>query len=533
LIAERYKFDFSVLSLATTFRQNFKSMIEKVKNYYKNHPLNTILGVGLLLRLLSAIFSKGYGMTDDHFKIIEEAQSLLIGQLTDEWVPIEGTGGGKRSMLYPYLHYLFFKLLESIQITDPQVKMYFVRFIHAFYSMLTIVFSFKIMELLSDKKWAARIGWIAAMFWFLPMMSVRNLVEVVSMPLLLWGTYILLRYERNLASLKHVFIAGVVFSFAFTIRFQAVSFIGGIVFFLMYKKYWKALILLGLGGLLPFVFNHIFIESILFDFPLFGKLINYIEFNLENSTTYVIGPWYNYALLFLGIFIPPLSIIMLIGLFKASRKYLILSLPFFCFFLFHSFFPGKQERFVLPILMFFPILGFLGYRMLIDGNAWWSKHQKFFQTSWKIFWVINIIVLIPITLTYSKRSKVEAMYHLSPLEMNEKDYILYCADRFSAIGNMPYYYMKAERYPAYMRIYEDVHMATVLDELKTKETAEYPDFIFLFHHDKMDERLEEFKTVMPNLSFEKTMQASFIDRFMHWLNPKNRNYSIDIYRNKK
>ena len=508
-------------------------MLEKVNTYYRKHPLTTILGVGLVLRLLSAIFSKGYGMTDDHFKIIEEAQSLLIGQLTDEWVPIEGTGGGKRSMLYPYLHYLFFKFLESVHITDPQVKMYFVRFIHAFYSMLTIFFSYKIMEILSDKKWAARIGWIAAMFWFLPMMSVRNLVEVVSLPLLLWGTYLILKYDKNLAKIKVVFLAGIVLSFAFTVRFQAVSFVGGLVLFLAYKKYWKALGLMALGGILPFVFNHIYIESILFDFPLFGKLINYIEFNIENSTTYVIGPWYNYALLFLGIFIPPLSIIMLIGLFKASRKYLILSLPFFCFFIFHSFFPGKQERFVLPILMFFPILGLLGYRMFLNGNNWWTKRPKFFRTSWRIFWAINIIVLIPITFTYSKRSKVEAMYHLASLEMEEKDYILYCADRFSAIGNMPYYYMKAERYPEYTRIYEDIHMATVLDELKTIEKSEYPDFVFLFHHQGMEGRLDEFKTVMPNLSFEKTVHASFIDRFMHWLNPRNRNYNIDIYRNEK
>lgn len=508
------------------------AMIEKIKNYYDEHPLTTIIGVGLLLRLLSAVFSKGYGMTDDHFKIIEEAQSLLIGQLTDEWVPIEGTGGGKRSMLYPYLHYLFFKGLAYLQVTDPQIKMYFVRFIHAFYSVLTIFFSYRIMEILSDKKWAAKVGWIAAMFWFLPMMSVRNLVEVVSLPLLLWGTYLILKFTKGEKRFRLVFFAGIVLSFAFTVRFQAVSFIGGLVLFLLYKKQWKAILVFGLGGLLPFLFNHVFIESVLFDFPLFGKLINYIQFNLENSTTYVIGPWYNYALLFLGVFIPPLSVILLIGLFKASKKFLILSLPFVCFFLFHSFFPGKQERFVLPILMFFPILGLLGYRMLVQQNQWWSSRPRFFATSWKIFWIINIIVLIPITFTYSKRSKVEAMYYMAPLEMDDKDYLLYCADRFSAIGNMPYYYMKAERYPAYMRIYEEIHMATVLDELKLKESSEYPDFVFLFHHEGMASQLEQLKTIMPNLTYEKTVQASFIDRFMHWLNPKNRNYNIDIYRNK-
>jgi len=504
-------------------------MLQKIKNYSEEKPLHFLLGLGLLLRLIAVIFSKGYGMTDDHFKIIEEAQSLLIGVWTDEWKPIEGTGGGKRSMLYPYLHYVLFKLLESIQVFDPQLKMYIVRFIHAIYSLFTIYFSYQITKILSNEKTAFRIGLIAALFWFLPMMSVRNLVEVVSLPLLLGGTYFILLGEERKRKAMIFFWAGIVLSFAFTIRFQAASFIAGLVFYLLWKREFKAVILLAIGGILPFVLNHIVLESVHFDFPLFGKIINYIDFNLENSTTYVIGPWYNYLLLILGVFIPPLSILFLVGMIKAWKKYLILFLPFICFFIFHSFFPGKQERFVLPILMFFPMMGMMGFEDLMKGDNWFSKRPKLYAASWKVFWVLNIILLIPITLTYSKRSKVEVMYFLADKPTHKKDFLVYCAESYGKIGNMPYFYMQAEKYPIYFPIAKDHGFENFSDIINVLPPEGHPDYLFFFPFEGMEDRMQEFKTLFPRMEYVKSIQSGNIDKLMHWLNPRNQNYVIEVY----
>ncbi|MFZ0389091.1 MAG: hypothetical protein WAN36_01425 [Calditrichia bacterium] len=41
--------------------------------FWERHPLIIILGLGLLVRLIAAIFSKGYGMSDDHFLVIQIA----------------------------------------------------------------------------------------------------------------------------------------------------------------------------------------------------------------------------------------------------------------------------------------------------------------------------------------------------------------------------------------------------------------------------------------------------------------------------
>ena len=32
------------------------------------------------------------------------------------------------------------------------------------------------------------------------------------------------------------------------------------------------------------------------------------------------------------------------------------------------------------------------------------------------------------------------------------------------------------------------------------------------------------------LEFETTIEAGFIDKLMHWLNPRNKNYDIHVYK---
>ena len=46
-------------------------MKHRILEMWNNQPLKLILLIGLLLRLVAAIFSKGYGMHDDHFLVLE------------------------------------------------------------------------------------------------------------------------------------------------------------------------------------------------------------------------------------------------------------------------------------------------------------------------------------------------------------------------------------------------------------------------------------------------------------------------------
>src|ERR1700682_5706740 len=100
-----------------------------LKKYWEEKPLLCILASGSFFRLLAILFSKGYGMHDDHFLVIEAAQSWVDGHDYNYWLPtitktvVHPTG---HSLLYPGVHYLLFKLLQLFGMYDPQLKMYMV-----------------------------------------------------------------------------------------------------------------------------------------------------------------------------------------------------------------------------------------------------------------------------------------------------------------------------------------------------------------------------------------------------------------------
>ena len=123
-------------------------MLKKIRYRWENHPLNLILFISLVIRLVSAIFSKGYGMHDDHYLVIEAAQSWIDGYDYNNWLPEnrpDGTPTG-HSFFYVGLHYLFFRFLEFVGVFDPQIKMLFVRVVHALFSLLTVKYAFKITQ---------------------------------------------------------------------------------------------------------------------------------------------------------------------------------------------------------------------------------------------------------------------------------------------------------------------------------------------------------------------------------------------------
>ena len=111
------------------------SIINYFKAYYAQKPLACILTVALLLRLVAAIFARGYGMFDDHHCVIEEAGALADGVDRLGWLPGSPNNAGPAglNLVYMGLHYLLFTLLNAVGLTAPDAKMYAVRALHAVY----------------------------------------------------------------------------------------------------------------------------------------------------------------------------------------------------------------------------------------------------------------------------------------------------------------------------------------------------------------------------------------------------------------
>jgi hypothetical protein len=67
------------------------SILKKINTFYREslaqRPLTTILIIALIVRLVAAVYAKGYGMHDDHYLVIEASQSWVDGTDFDNWLP--------------------------------------------------------------------------------------------------------------------------------------------------------------------------------------------------------------------------------------------------------------------------------------------------------------------------------------------------------------------------------------------------------------------------------------------------------------
>lgn len=138
--------------------------------------------------------------------------------------------------------FFLFKVLGVLGIENLDTQMYIVRFLHAIYSLLTIYFAYKITLKATKRQDLSNIAaWFMAIFWCMPWLSVRNLVEITCIPLLLLSTYLYIRHEQP--SLKDAFLSGMIMALALAFRFQVVFFIGGFgLSMLIYRQYKQAIV---------------------------------------------------------------------------------------------------------------------------------------------------------------------------------------------------------------------------------------------------------------------------------------------------
>lgn len=224
-----------------------------LKLYYDRNPIRFILFVAFLIRLCSVLFSKGFGMHDDHFLVIEAGQSFADGFDYNNWLPWNNSGiPSGHSWFYVGIHFLLFKVLNFIRVDDPQLKMLVVRFLHAIYSLLIIFLSYRITKKLGTEKDAIRVAWLLALFWFIPSTSVRNLVEWVCVPPLLFSIYFLQRAEENPVIKKYFIWTGIFAGVALSIRFQTMFFFVGMGIYLLWKREFKGSMLILIGFIFSF-----------------------------------------------------------------------------------------------------------------------------------------------------------------------------------------------------------------------------------------------------------------------------------------
>ncbi len=488
--------------------------MKTLKLYYEKHPLTLIIIVAFLVRMLSVLFAKGYGMHDDHFLIIETSRSWASGWDFQGWLNSVPQG---HSFTYPLLMFFLFKGLAFLGIESLDIQMYFVRLIHALFSLLTIYFSHKIVfSITNDKKPANITAWILSLLWCMPWLSVRNLVEIVCMPLLVWSTWLYIRNKKP--RVKDVILSGAVMGLAVAFRFQVLFFIGGFGLAMLIYKQWKNAVIWSLAVVVVFSITQI--SDIFIWHKPFAEMQEYFAYNLTHSGQYPQGGFFKYFGVLLGVLVPPVSVLLMFGFFYGYKQ-LFLFLPSFCFLFFHSIFPNKQERFIFPIIPFIILLGIIGC------NAFYTKS---FNPKWRktvriciiISIVINTVMLIPVTFHYSKRSRVETMAYMYKYRPNVKTFVY---------EDTPH--RDWEHLPRTYAVQDCKQLNYISDTIDISQwnINGEPAFVVFAQETDLDKRVNNMQQYFPHLTYETTIKPSFLDALMTKINRHNHNYTYIIYRN--
>lgn len=474
-----------------------------------------IIAVALVLRLLAALFAKGYGMHDDHFGPIEQPQSIIDNYSIWE---NRGTPHG-HSIVYPGIHYYLFISMEAAGIEDPQSKMYIVRILHAFYSLLVVIFGYRIIHLISGRDIARKAGLTLALFWLMPFMSVRNLIEMVSIPPMMAGLYYILKKKNS----KQIILAGAFFAFAFIFRYQTALVLGGAGFVLLFRREFKAVLLIAAGFLGALFLIQGIVDWMAWGYP-FAAIHKYVEYNASHSGDYTSGPWYRFILTSIGALIPPMSLALLFGYFRTWKKYAPIFFGALLFFAFHSYFPNKQERFILPVVPIILMLGIAGWEQFIKDRA--KSWKAASRGLWIWFWIFNTALLVIFTFTYSKKTRVEPLYYLSKIEDVRGVYIVEGkAGRFKP----PLFYLN-KQVPVWKLGDNYLGMEPMNTIADTSGLS--ANYCIIYGTEEIQSRISDIEQELDaDLTRQKEILPSLIDDILYTLNPKhNKNQTAYVYR---
>lgn len=475
----------------------------------------TIVFIGLIFRLIAAIFSEGYGMHDDHFLTIEASASWANHYDYNHWLPWTKDSTGKpegHSFTYVGLNYLFFAICKAIGFVNPKGLMIVNRIWHALLSTLVIYFGIKITEKLSSRKNAITVGWILALLWLMPFMSVRNLVEMVAIPFLMWGIWYLLK--EDFFSKKNTILAGVMCGIAISLRYQIGIFSVGLAIYFLLKKSWKELFFFSVGNIISFTITQGIVDFFIWGYP-FAEFWSYVTYNMNQGTQYLPNTnYFMYLYVLFGVLLFPFGILVGIGFFRSYKNSLLLFIPTLLFLLFHTLYPNRQERFILSILPFFILLGVIGYDKLKERNFWNTS----WKVSFKIFWGLNILLVCFFTIMSTKYSRINAMYSLYS-DPNPNPVILMEGSGDASISLMP-------------KFYGNKWHATFIDKTLLVKDSTKPaiDYIFFAGKGNLSNRVLFYKKDYPSMQLHKVCEPSLIDKVVHDLNPRNVNEYIEVWK---
>lgn len=487
--------------------------------WWAERPLAVVVAVAAALRLAAAFLSPGFAFHDDHFEVIEVAQGWVDG--ARDWL---GRTDSLRSLVYPGLHWAVFAGLERLGITDPQAKMLVVRLLNGAWSMLSVVFGYRIAEAVAGRERARVAGLLLAAFWLAPFSAVRDLVETACQPPLMIALWLLVR-GANGPRRRDALLAGLWLGVAFTIRFQTLVIPGTLGLVLLLQRRVAPAVLLGLGTALSAAVLQGGSDWLGYGRP-FSSFLAYLAFNSDprNVAGFPTGPWHRYLGTLLGVLVPPTSLLLLAGVLRTARGLPLLFWPAFAFIALHSAYRGKQERFLFPVLPLLLVLAVVGAKELAERFRPLVQRPRLVRGLWAWFWIANAVLLAAYTTSYSKRTRVAPLSYLHRqadvaavvLETSEAD-----------APYVPIFYL-GKPLPVF-HLPRGKSVEALRAELEGSGAR--PNYVVMTGEKDLDARLERLRPVFPRLARVSSFGPGAVDWLLHRMNPRrNVNLTAHVYR---
>jgi hypothetical protein len=489
------------------------TLLERITSSIGKLKISHIVIIGLIFRLVATFFSKGYGFSDDHFETVELAWQLQ--NHIPAWKPGEIY---LFNMIYIYIHVGIFQLCDLLHVPAPEFKMFVVRLFHSISSVPFIWLGYKIVAKIASDRTAKIVALALALFWIFPFMSVRSLREFICITPLFIAFYHL---ENTQLSTKNLIWAAVGFGIAFIFRLQIVFFPIGAGIYLLTQYKWKETLLLASFTIVFLMLTQGVFEYFYWGNP-FASLVAYVEYNATSSGAYPNGPWYMFIFTILGLAIPPISLFLMAGYFKAFKKYPIMFWGSLAFIVFHSLFPNKQERFILPFFPVFILLGIVGIEQFISEAKFKIFSNTSFRISLTISLVINILALFVLTFTYTKKSRCETMSWF----YNQKVEAIIFAN---AGGNpfIPKFYADQNFISYQLKSGSDVDIL----KAEIQSTGKIPTYIVVTGENDLEKTKANIYKMYPNIVKMASFTPSFVDMIAYYLNPRhNVNETWTVYK---
>jgi len=336
----------------------------------------------LIVFLLTAIFSIGHHHSDEYFQIIEFAQYKL-GHIDASFLPWE-FHEKMRPSIQPWMAYISIKSLNYLNVTNPFTIITIIRIISAIFLWLVITKLNKLIakKYFPDKRWSHLFYLSTYLLWFVPFLSVRFSSENFGQVFLLLGIYYLLKDNKNYRDLLGL---GVFLGLSVLFRYQMGIAVIGVFFWVLIKsdiplsKYVFSLtsfaIIILFGVFLDYLFYDEFVLT----------AYNYLKLNLieGKASSFGVEPWWFYIVTFLGVAIPPISLILFPSFLNGCKRLIndVSTWSIIPFILVHFLIGHKEMRFLFPVSYLFIFISIYGLMHYFRNREIKKYHRRIFNFS--------------------------------------------------------------------------------------------------------------------------------------------------------